>query len=184
MGRARETGGNSQFHRTEREPTEKEIKKLVGLVAASAVETCMSNHFYTVGGEVRLQTEGGAIGSDLTGEVSRLYMLQWDHKLREKCRKLGIIMDLYRRYVDDMLIVMRAVGRGWSYNRKKNILEYSPNNIREEPDSARTARVIAEVANSIEDGIQVTTDTPEGNQDNWIPVLDLKVRVSQDTRDT
>ena len=76
-------------------------------------------------GNIHRQTEGGAIGSDLTGEEARLYMLLWDNKLVGKCKDLGILMDLYKRYVDDMTIVMRAIGKGWSYNKKKKILEYS-----------------------------------------------------------
>ena len=63
---ARATGGDFQFGEVVREPSAREIKKLVGLMAASSVEICMSNHFYTIGGVIRKQKEGGSIGSDLT----------------------------------------------------------------------------------------------------------------------
>ena len=42
-------------------------------------------------------------------------------------------------------------------------------------DSERTARCIADIANSIDKGIQVTLDLPEMNSDGRLPVLDLKI---------
>ena len=56
--RARETDGDSQFNGSVREPTPEEKKKLIGLMAASAVEVCMANHYYTIGGDIRIQSQG------------------------------------------------------------------------------------------------------------------------------
>ena len=42
------------------------------------VSVCMSNHYYTFGGELHKQTDGGAIGSSLTGEMARDVMGIWD----------------------------------------------------------------------------------------------------------
>ena len=42
--RAKETGGDSQFDGPVREPTIREKKKLLGMMAASAVDICMTNH--------------------------------------------------------------------------------------------------------------------------------------------
>ena len=46
-------------------------------------------------------------------------------------------------------------------------------------DTERTARIIAEIANTIEEGIQVTVDWPENNDDSRMPVLDLKVWIDK-----
>ena len=89
---------------------------MIGMIAATATTQCMSNHFYTIGGEIRVQEDGGSIGSDLTGEVARNFMLLWDQKLLHKCKMLGILFDLQSRYVDNMLIVMRAIGNGWKFD--------------------------------------------------------------------
>ena len=124
---------------------------------------CMSHHYYTIGGNIHRQTEGGAIGSDLTGEEARLYMLLWDNKLVGKCKDLGILMDLYKRYVDDMTIVMRAIGKGWSYNRKKKILEYSDQQYLKDlslTPTQKTAAVMVEISNAINGNIQVTLYSP------------------------
>ena len=41
----------------------------------------------------------------------------------------------------------------------------------------RTSEVIQTVANSISTFINMTVDCPSLNQDDWMPILDLKVRV-------
>ena len=66
--RAKASNSDSQFSEAERESNECETKKLIRLMAASGVEIYMGNHYYTIGIEIRKQSEGGAIGSDLTGE--------------------------------------------------------------------------------------------------------------------
>ena len=42
-------------------------------------------------------------------------MLQWDQRFLDKVRKLGIQLDMYHRYVDDMTIITRLIARGWRY---------------------------------------------------------------------
>ena len=137
----------------------------------------MSNHFYTIGGEIRVQEDGGSIGSDLTGEVARNYMLLWDQKLLQKCKKLGIMFDLQSRYVDDMLIVMRAVGKGWKFDCKRGILVFDSELERtcSLSPTERSAKLIADIANSINNQIQVTIDTQERDSEMRLPVLDMKV---------
>ena len=46
-------------------------------------------------------------------------------------------------------------------------------------DSQRTSKIIADIANSIDSRIQVTTDYPEANSDGRMPVLDLKIWVDK-----
>ena len=64
------------------------------MMTAQTVEFCMSNHFYTIGGDIRQQSDGGSIGSNLTGEVTRIYMLQWEEILKKKCKKAGLSSQL------------------------------------------------------------------------------------------
>ena len=77
-------------------------------------------------------------------------MLLWDDTLITKCRSLGLDLDLYRRYVDDMVIVIRPISLGWRY--KDGILQYSKefaNEDRDLSDTERTSRILASIANSI-----------------------------------
>ena len=84
----------------------------------AATKTTMNNHFYTINSEIRRQKEGGAIGSDATGECSRLYMLTWDKKYTTKLRNLGIQTKLYTRYVDDVVCILPPINPGWVYDRR------------------------------------------------------------------
>ena len=66
---AKTTQGDSQFYNVVRKPSQSETKKLIGILVSKTTEIVMSNHFFTIGDEVRFQSVGGAIGSDLTGEI-------------------------------------------------------------------------------------------------------------------
>ena len=180
--RARETNGDNQYHEPLRNPTKEEIQQCIGIMVSETVKICMSNHYYTIGGQIRVQSTGGAIGSDLTGEVTRVYMLQWDNELRKRCKRASITIDLYRRYVDDMILVMRPISPGWRYEEKRGKLEFNKDWEKEDmekSESQRTSEVMSTIANSINDNLKVTTDVPENHEDGLMPVLDLKMRVRE-----
>ena len=128
----------------------------------------MSNNFYTIGGEIRVQSEGGSIGSDITEEVIRVYMLQWDKELVRLCKKAGIHIDVYKRYVDDMFLVMRSVNPGWRYNARRGKLVFSREDELKDKDKSetqRSAELMASIANSINEDIKVTLDYPDNHSD-------------------
>ena len=50
---------------------------MMGVALEEAVKTAMRNHVYTFNGEVRRQSEGGAIGNKLTGAMAKVYMSRW-----------------------------------------------------------------------------------------------------------
>ena len=94
-------------------------KKMVALAVMEGVRACMSHHVYCVGDKTFLQQDGGPIGLELTGAVSRAFMWRWDKLYLEKVRKAKINMELYERYVDDS----NEVGRGkmWEEARWSSI---------------------------------------------------------------
>ena len=53
-------------------------------------------------------------------------MSLWDEEFIRLCRHLGIQVDLYRRYVDDILMVIGEINPGWYINTKKKILGFDP----------------------------------------------------------
>ena len=133
------------------------MKALIGMM-----EVCMSNHMYTIGGDIRIQGDGGSIGSDLTGEVTRIYMIQWEEELKKRCKKAGVSLELYKRYVDDMFLAMRPIARGWRFNSQSGRLEFNKevSDTCNQTPTQRTSRVMADIANSIDPHIQVTVDSP------------------------
>ena len=169
------SNGENQFEAPLRLPTVEETKRLIGLLTANATTLCMENHYYTIGGNIRRQADGGSIGSDLTGETARVYMLQWDKKIEDKCKEMGLKFDMYKRYVDDQVIVMRAIGRGWKYEKDKLIYDKSLELNDMRTDTERTSQIVAQIANSIDSNIQCTIETCEMNSDGRLPVLDMKL---------
>ena len=113
----------------------------------------------------------------MTEEDSRIYMMLWDERFLTKVRKLGIHLHLYKRYVDDILALLNAIRSGWSYNKPKNRMEFTQDQNQDdsEGDQRRTMRILREIADTIDENIQFTTDTPVDHQDAKMPVLDIKV---------
>ena len=58
------------------------------------------------------QEDGGSIGLVMTVEIASIYVLQWDRTFLEACRRRRIEIILYKRYVDDSVIVAKR-NRGW-----------------------------------------------------------------------
>ena len=71
------------------------------------------------------------------------------------------------------------INPGWEYNSDINNMIYNPNsiNVNENPDT-RTARVFKDVANTLENDIKFTVDTPSNSDNGRMPVLDLTTWVS------
>ena len=82
-------------------------------------------------------------------------MLNWDDIYRRKLKKLGIKSVLYARYVDDVVSALHNINKGWTYNIKKDRMEYTK--LLEESDTRsaeiRTAEVMVMIANSIDSNI-------------------------------
>ena len=142
-----------------------ETKQRVMLTEALKIvlTTLMKNHVYDFKNELRKQKEGGAIGVDLTGELAKVFMTWWDKELLKKLEEIGIRPIMYKRYVDDIVIIVIAI-EGEENEENENELE---------PDE-RTFRKIKEVGDSIHRSIQLTKEVPTEKEDKKLPVLDLK----------
>ena len=73
-----------------------------------------------------------------------------------------------------MLIVMGAMGNGWKYISKRNILEFCNQQYQKDlllTTTEKTVLVMADIAKSINSNIQVTHDSSEINNDGKMPVL-------------
>ena len=159
-----------------RTPGHRQKKRMIGLALVIGIQTCMENHVYKVGDKVYLQQEGGPIGLELTGAVSRAFMWRWDRMYLERAREAGIEMSLYERYVDDSNQIAAIPDRGARYDkeRRKVVIEERTECEGEEGDE-RLARILVDIANDIMPCIKVEADWPTKNQDKRLPILDMKV---------
>ena len=142
---------------------------MLALAVSFGVQTCMANHTYRVGDTLHHQVEGGPIGLELTGAVSRPFMMHWDRLYIKKTRKAGIMMEMYDRYVDDsnQIAIVPPVGSRYDPITQKIVKD---NFLVEqnETEETRLARVLKTIANSVQDGIVMEEDSPETPKfKNW-----------------
>ena len=78
--------------------TRPDVNVLLGSITSKCVQTVMENHYFTVGGEIFRQSDGGPTGLDLTVEVAAIYMLLWDLAVLQKFKRMGIKIALYKFY--------------------------------------------------------------------------------------
>ena len=98
------------------------IKLLLGILTSESVSQVMKNHFFMIGGNLFRQKDGSPIGVDISVEIASLVMLRWDDKFLNKIKKLGLKIDLYKRYVDDILILMKEINPGWYFCQQEKAM--------------------------------------------------------------
>ena len=59
------------------------------------MECCLKNHYYTFNGNLMRQHDGGAIGSDLTGKLTRVTMVGRDMRLLNLIKELELVINLH-----------------------------------------------------------------------------------------
>ena len=67
----------------------KDFNKLVAATISIAVESCLTNHVFTKGGQSYLQPFSGVIGLDLMRCLAEIYMMRWIFKLKGKMTTLS-----------------------------------------------------------------------------------------------
>ena len=138
----------------------------------------MENHYYTIIKKIFRQSDGLPIGLDMSVEAASIYMLLWDEEFLTKLKYLGISTALYKRYVDDILMILRCINRGWKYDKlqKKMIFLEDPSDQLIE-DDAYTFGVLLDIANDLDSDIQMTCEVPSMHTDGRLPVLDLGLEI-------
>ena len=82
------------------------------------------------------------------------------------------------RYVDDSNQLVKSPPAGWKYNSVSEKIVYDEIEAvlrRNEKPDKRVARLLTEIANSVQEGIVMEEDHPSNNDDLKLPILDLKV---------
>ena len=142
-----------------KQPGEKKIKQMICKALTIGIKKVMEAHVYKFDGQVRKQVSGGAIGLEMTGELAGVFMMWWDKKMQERLKCEGVQIEMYKRYVDDINIIIKT---------------------KREADESTTIERIKEVGNGIHGSIQLEADYPSKYEDNKVPILDLKVWVNEE----
>ena len=145
-------------------------RKMFCLAIRVMVEKAMSLHDFHFDGQVYRQSGGGSIGLDLTGVISDIYMCVWDEKLKSLAERDGAVVMLYKRYKDDINVVLDPSG-----------MEI------ESVGADRSDRVVMErlktLANTIDPCLKVTTDCCSNHEDRKVPILDVRVWIDKTSED-
>ena len=146
------------------------------------VKLCFEGHVYEFGGVWYQQTKGGPIGLRLSGAVAGLVMIVWDDEVCRLVKENKMVMELWKRYVDDGDTFLEVFEKGWRWeeNGMKWALEHKEEDMElNEEDYVRVMREFRKLCNSIWPWIQVKEDVGSKYEDGKLPILDLKVYVEE-----
>ena len=102
----------------------------------------------------------------------RIYSQEW-----LKLVNLGIDLIIFKRYVDDITILMNRVKPGWRFNGDMNCMEFKEEEVEADkliPDDVRSMRILCEIANTISQ-LRFTMDCPSLNDNKMVPILDTQL---------
>jgi hypothetical protein len=167
-----------KFDSPKRKPTEAEARRMTALAVKIAIKEVMRNNVYVFNKKTRRQKEGGPIGVELTGGVSRVVMGRWDRLFKMMMKEAKMIMWMFQRYVDDMNQVVMTERNKKMVNGKivmKN--EEEVENEKEVPDDEVTMKLVREIADEVMEMIKTEEDFPTKHRGGLLPILDLQVRM-------
>ena len=125
---------------------------------------------------------GGQIGLSTSGGAANLRMLNWSRKMINILKKSNLTLEELMIYVDDVRLFIKALIMGtvfcatcssfW-YSRTQEQLDSESG----ETSTARTARLLKEMFNSVEEDLKFTIETAEEFNSGKLPTLDTQLWV-------
>ena len=137
--------------------------------------------YFKVGDIIYLQASGSPIGLELSGAVSRPFMMYWDSMYLDKVEKAGMNMMMYERYIDDSNQVPVVPPPGSSYDiiQRKVLVNMEVAEIDEYEDE-RLSNILKTIANEVHEDIKMEDDHPGRHEDKKMPILDMNVWMDDD----
>ena len=116
----------------------------------------------------RKQAKEGAIGLELTGVLAQIFMVWWDREFKTRVETLGIPLYMYKRYVDDINVIVGAVEPGAKIaGGMLTIDEKSKAQDSHRHKDEMCMELLKEVGNSIHSSMQIEVDYPSRHDDNF-----------------
>ena len=163
-----------------REPNDADIRRMLGEALNVVLMFIMKNHVYGFGGIIKKQVKGGPIGLELTGVLAQVFMVWWDKRFKESLREMGIPLYMYKRYVDDINVVVGRVEPGTRFiNGTLTVNDDARIQDKDRSTDEQCMALLKEIGNDIHKSIQIEVDYPSKHTDGKLPILDLKVWVEK-----
>ena len=170
-----------KFNKPMRKPNTNEERKMVGKAMKVLIVSCMKNHVYRFGSQIKLQSTGGPIGLALTGEVADCFMNKWDKLFVQKCKDMNIDLMMYSRFKDDIFVSALSLEKGTNIVDGKLVVDMKQKEEDEERcDDDITLEIVRQVAEIVHPMIKFTVDIPSEHEDQKVSVLDLKVNLNRE----
>ena len=158
-------------------------KELLATVVSIATEQMFKHHFYTFGGEIFHQQEGGPIGLRGTCAVARVCMQMFDMKWKRKVENLRIKIRLLKRYMDDSRVILPPIKPGWrAVGSEVRFCMAWQEEDRNLSGAEITKRVLLETMKDVESYLSFTGEIGEEFEDGWLPTLDTNLKVDNKNR--
>ena len=87
-----------------------------------ALTLIMKNHVTTRSGS---KQKGTPIELKLTGVLAHIFMIWWDNEFAARLFKMGIVMRMNKRYVDDINLAIQAIPTGTKYKNGETYVDES-----------------------------------------------------------
>ena len=116
--------------------TKTDRRNMLAPMIQVATLVLMKSSCYTFGGIIYLQQTGSGIGLRASACAAKVVMAVWDicwSKIQKAC---GLKVNIFMRYIDDIRVYLRAIARGWRWNKSK--WEYVGEDEDERDDEVRT----------------------------------------------
>ena len=124
---------------------------------------------------------GAGIDNAASEKLGKAQLKRLDRKFLKTLKKCKVELDLYGRYVDDVTTALASLDPGVEFKNGKIV--FNQEKVEEDlkvPGDERTFRELVKIADSIYEYVQFTSECPSSHQEENVPVLYLKLYVSQD----
>ena len=136
-------------------PDNETTKRMFSIAIGILVTETVTNHVYRYDSKILKQEKGGAIGLELVGVVANIYMCWWDKQLRSRIAAENMHIEVYKRYVDDINVVI--------------------DDYRDDTTDEIVIKRVSEIADTIDPSIRSIFDYGSKYDDCRLPMLDLKM---------
>ena len=155
---------------------------MLALTVQTATLVMMDSSCYTFGGEIFSQQSGSGIGLRGSACSAKILMGYWDQGWCKIQQKLGLVVHLIFRYIDDIRVYMAPIREGWSWSQSG--WKFDPNFSDGLSDEERTKREISKSFNDVMKFLRFTAESAEDFENKYLPTLDVQLKVLRDGKIT
>ena len=140
-------------------PDEKAKRNMVAIMVQIMVIVLTATTCYKFAGVIYRQKQGLGIGLRGSAALARITMCAWDRTWGKLQLILGLTVQIFCRYVDDLRFYLRPITRGWFWRDKRWVYDKEEGDRDERDPELRTADEIGKSLSDIWDFVQFTTES-------------------------